>query len=246
MKFEELQDAGLPTPADGPLRRTTSGRGWDSPTALGDGQEAVRASRRIPHLVLPAFRCAAWTAQMRHERRPSPRGIPTHRAPTPTSRPTAFSNWAMRAVPTIIAGVNSRDQITHRVPRRPLARGWAVQPATSPRTSRTRGCMTGISPSRKKSWPTPWRGSPTWATTAAHLEQFYRYNEQMPTYIWYATTRQPTAHRRVLQRGAPAVRPDGLRNRRGVSQERAGPTTTACSSSWSGATARASASSCST
>ena len=103
--------------------------------------------------------------------------------------PDHIQNWAMRSVPDVIAGVNSRDQITTTSAAN-LGRGWAVQPSYF---------TLNQSDPRVQDWNlTIEKGimSNTVARVSyvgnhgSALEQFYSYNQQMPNYIWYVTTRQ--------------------------------------------------------
>jgi hypothetical protein len=110
----------------------------------------------------------------------------------PALTPDGIGNYGMRSVPTIIAGENSRNAVTLEQASG-LTRGSvnASYFAQNQPDARVQDWNFTV---EKEVWRDTVARASYVGNHASHLEQFYRYNESTPDYIWYVTTgeRLPT------------------------------------------------------
>ena len=184
-KFISSQDAGMPSTM---YRSTRTDFGPRAGFAyrIGDGNRAMvlRGGYRISHFTIPL---RAWTASQRSN---APMYVRfTSSKDSSALAPDGISNYSMRSVPAIVAGVNSKDAID-----------------VTNASSLTRGGVNSyffaqnIPPTKVHDWNltlekevmsnTVVRASYAGNHTD-HLEQAFNYNSAIPTYIWYATTGLP-------------------------------------------------------
>ena len=101
--------------------------------------------------------------------------------------PDGIANWGMRSVPSVIAGVNSRNEVQADVPTS-VGRGYAVKASYfAPNQADPRVHDWNLTVEQEIMSNTVLRVSYI-GNHGQGLEQFYRYNEPTPNYIWYATT----------------------------------------------------------
>ncbi len=184
-KFISYREAGMPKTLY-TTTKTDFGPRVGFAYRLGGGNRpmVLRGGYRISHFTIPL---RAWTAQMRENAPMS--GYFRYAPNNALFSPDGIANYGMRSVPTIIAGVNSRNAVD-----------------TSNVSSITRGSVGGVS--FAKDQPNPrvqdWNltlEKEVMANTVLrasyvgnhtdHLENFYSYNSTTPTYIWYVTTGLP-------------------------------------------------------
>jgi len=152
----------------------------------GDGARSfvVRGGYRVSYFPIPI---STWGQRMRMN---PPTTARFNFNPTdPAQSPDGIGNYSMRSVPTIIAGQNSRDVVRLDNP-----------------TSLTRGSplVSYFNPAQPDSRVQDWNltfekevASNTVARIAyignhvSHLEEYSRYNENPPDYVWYVTTGLP-------------------------------------------------------
>jgi hypothetical protein len=185
VKFVSYQDAGLPATLYRTSRTDFGPRlGFAYRTSDGSRAMVLRGGYRISHFTIPL---RAWTASQRSNA-PFFATFTSSKDSSALS-PDGISTWSMRSVPTIVAGVNSKDAID-----------------VTNATSLIRGSPTAYSfdstmpPSTVQDWNftlekelmtnTVVRASYVGNHTD-HLEQAFNYNSATPSYIWYATTGLP-------------------------------------------------------
>ncbi|MEK7406113.1 MAG: TonB-dependent receptor [Acidobacteriota bacterium] len=107
--------------------------------------------------------------------------------------PDGIALWGMRSAPTVIAGVNSRNEVSAN-DRAGLGRGWAIQASYFAKDQPDPRVHDWNLTLEKEVLPNTVARAAYVGNHGGHLEQFYRYNEQTPEYIWYATrkTQLPT------------------------------------------------------
>jgi hypothetical protein len=104
--------------------------------------------------------------------------------------PDHVGMWAMRAVPDIIAGVNSKDQIRADSTAE-LGRGWAVQASYFAKDQPDpRVHDWNLTLEQEVMSDTVVRAAYV-GNHGGNLEQYYRYNENGSSYIYQATTHNP-------------------------------------------------------
>ena len=109
----------------------------------------------------------------------------TSSAQTPDGRP----NWGLRSVPTVIAGVNSRNVLDITKPGT-VARGSFRTSYFDPDQPSTRSHQWNLTLEREIMDNTVLRVGYV-GNHATKLEQFYTFNEAPNSYIWYVTTGLP-------------------------------------------------------
>jgi len=109
----------------------------------------------------------------------------TSAAQSPDGRP----NWGLRSVPTVVAGVNSRDALD---PTKPggVTRGGFRTSYFDPEQPSTRSHQWNLTLEREIFESTSLRLGYV-GNHASRLEQFYTFNEAPNSYIWYVTTGLP-------------------------------------------------------
>jgi hypothetical protein len=156
---------------------------------LGDsGRAAVlRGGYRISYFHIPA---RPWVARMRSNAPLTARFRTSLTDPALT--PDGIGNYGMRSVPTIIAGENSRNAVTlaqaSGLTRGSVNASYFAQNQPDARVQDWNFTL------EKEVWQDTVARASYVGNHASHLEQFYRYNESTPDYIWYVTTgeRLPT------------------------------------------------------
>jgi hypothetical protein len=146
----------------------------------------VRGGYRISYFPVPM---RGFVARMRLNA-PMTAWYNAQRETSSSQSPDLISLWAMRAVPSIIAGVNSRDQINVN-DTSGLGRGWAIQASYFAKNQPDpRVHDWNLTLEQEVMNNTVVRASFV-GNHGSGLEQYYRYNESTPSYIWYATTKEP-------------------------------------------------------
>jgi hypothetical protein len=155
----------------------------------GDGAKSfvVRGGYRISYFPIPL---RPWTARMRSN---APLTARFRTSVTDSSlSPDGLALYGMRSVPTIIAGQNSRNVINVNDPNS-LA-------SLNPGSVQASYFAPGQPDPRVQDWnitiekeilPNTLARVAYVGNHGSHLEQFLRYNENTPDYIWFATTGQP-------------------------------------------------------
>lgn len=181
-KFMTYKDAGLPAT----LVNTPP---YDFGPRLGFAYRAggrsrpwvVRGGYRVSYFPLPL---RAWTQRMRAN---APLTAKFRASLTDAAlSPDGIRDYGYRSIPTMVAGVNSREAVTLG-DASALARGgvtvsyWAKdQP--DPRVQDWNLTL------EKEVLPHTLARVAYVGNHGSHLEQFYRYNENPPDYVWYTTT----------------------------------------------------------
>ncbi len=182
VKFTDYKAAGLPQSLmDGNSRNFGPRLGFAYRLGNGARSAVLRGGYRTSYFPIPLV---AWMARMRSN---APLTARFRTSLTDSAfTPDGITNYGMRSTPTIIAGKNSRDAIT-------LGNAQTL----------TRGSVFG-------SYFAKEQGDPRihdWNLTAekevvhdtlvrvayvgnrgTHLDQYYRFNENPPDYVWFATT----------------------------------------------------------
>jgi hypothetical protein len=185
VKFEDYKTAGLPRD----LMTTT----WkDFGPRLGFAYRArtsgkplvVRGGYRVSYFPIPM---RTFVARMRLNA-PLTAWYSNERNTSSSRSPDGIANWGMRAVPTVIAGVNSRNEVNAN-DTAGLGRGWAVTASYFAKNQPdTRVHDWNFTLEQEVMSNTVLRASYV-GNHGQGLEQFYRYNEATPAYIWYVTTK---------------------------------------------------------
>lgn len=187
-RFITWKEAGLPqTLMDSTARDLGPRLGFAYRALDGSRSFVVRGGYRICYFPIPL---RPWTARMRSN---APLTARFRTSLTdPALSPDGIGNYGMRSVPTVIAGQNSRDVVRLDNPAG-LTRGsvnasYFARHQPDPRVQDWNLTL------EKEIMPNTVFRAGYVGNHGSHLEQFYRYNEQTPEYIWYVTTgeRLPT------------------------------------------------------
>jgi hypothetical protein len=185
MKFETPQQAGLPYHLVG-ANYGNFGPRLGLAYRVGDGIKSfvIRAGYRISYFHLPL---SSWSARMRSN---APMDAWFYRSWTQAAySPDGIGSLAMRSIPTILAGVNSRDAVT-------LEDAKSLTPGSANVTFFPRTQPEG----QVQDWNFTLEKEVMESTVvrvgyignhSEHLEQLYQFNNSTPAYIWYVTTGQP-------------------------------------------------------
>jgi hypothetical protein len=103
--------------------------------------------------------------------------------------PDGLPNSGLRSVPTIIAGVNSRDVLDPNTPGG-VTRGSFRTSYFDPKQPTTRAHEWNLTLEQEFMANTVIRAGYV-GTHGSKLEQFYTFNEQAPDYVWFVNTGQP-------------------------------------------------------
>jgi len=187
-KFITYKDAGVSQSLMNPNARNFGPRLGFAWRASGSSRPLVlRGGYRISYFPIPL---RPWTARMRGN---APLTARFRYSLTDASlTPDGIPNYGMRTAPTLIAGQNSREAVSLADPSG-LARGGvgASYFATSQPDPRVQDWNLTL---EKEVMSNTVARVAYVGNHGNYLEQFYRYNESMPDYIWFATTgeRLPT------------------------------------------------------
>lgn len=187
-KFITYDEAGLPrNMMTSPKRDFGPRLGFAYRLGEGGGAAVIRGGYRISYFHIPA---RPWVARMRSNAPLTARFRTSLTDPALT--PDGIGNYGMRSVPTIIAGENSRNAVTLEqasgLTRGSVNASYFAQNQPDARVQDWNFTM------EKELWRDTVARASYVGNHADHLEQFYRYNENTPDYIWYVTTgeRLPT------------------------------------------------------
>ena len=103
--------------------------------------------------------------------------------------PDGLPNYGLRSVPTIIAGVNSRDVLDPNTPGG-VTRGSFLTSYFDPKQPTTRAHEWNLTLEQEFMANTVIRAGYV-GTHGSKLEQFYTFNEQAPDYVWFVNSGQP-------------------------------------------------------
>lgn len=188
VKFMTHQEAGLPQRLMESTYRDLGPRLGFAYRA-GDGRSpfVVRGGYRISYFPIPMF---TWGQRMRQNAPLTTRF--TTNLNDAAQTPDGISNYQMRSLPTVIAGQNSRDAVKLTDAGR-LTRGSPLASYFAPNQPDARVHDWNLTIEKEIMPATVARISYV-GNHGSYLEQFYRYNEPTPDYIWFATTgeRLPT------------------------------------------------------
>ncbi|HEU0139619.1 MAG TPA: hypothetical protein VFQ79_07910, partial [Bryobacteraceae bacterium] len=187
-KFATYKEAGMPKHLMSSGWRDFGPRlGFAYRAGDGTGSFVLRGGYRVSYFPIPL---APWGQRMRQNAPLTARFVTSQT--DAAQSPDGLPNWGMRSVPTVVAGVNSKD---------------AVQLTNASLITRGQAVVSYFSPDQPDSKVHDWNftiekevAKNTVARVAylgnhvSNLEQYFRFNEATPEYIWYATTgtRLPT------------------------------------------------------
>ncbi len=150
---------------------------------MGEGRNSVvmRGGYRIAYFHIPA---RPWVARMRSN---APLNARFRTSVTDASlSPDGISNYAMRTVPAIIAGQNSRNAVSLDTVSG-LNRGSAGVSYFAPNQPDARVQDWNFTLEKEVMENTVVRAGYV-GNRSSHLEQFYQYNSSTPEYVWFMTT----------------------------------------------------------
>jgi hypothetical protein len=184
-KFITYQEAGMPRELYKTSKTDFGPRaGFAYRIGTGSRPMVLRGGYRISHFTIPL---RVWTAG---ERSNAPFFARlTSAKDTAALSPDGVPNYSMRSVPTIVAGVNSRNAIDLSNASS-LVRGSPAALYFADKIPTPRVQDWNFTVEKEVMENTLVRASYV-GNHASRLEQFYLYNDATPTYIWYATTGQP-------------------------------------------------------
>lgn len=184
-KFISHTEAGLPPNLIYDNKKNVGPRlGFAYRTPLGARPVVIRGGYRISYFFVPA-RVSAGNQRSNY---------PAHAwfyydLDNAAMSPDGIARYTLRAVPPVIAGVNSRDIIdVHKDPI--MTRGEPFVSHMKPHQPDPRAHDWNLTFEKEIMPDTVVRAAYVGNHTTG-LDQFYRYNEQTPTYIWYVTTGLP-------------------------------------------------------
>jgi hypothetical protein len=184
-KFLTYQEAGRPQSLMSSTPRNFGPRLGFAYRA-GDGKKAfvVRGGYRIAYFPIPL---RPWTARMRSNAPLTARFRTSLTDATLT--PDGIGNYGLRSVPTVIAGSNSRNEVTltnaNSLTRGSLRSSYFAESQPDPRIQDWNFTV------EKEVMPNVLARFAYVGNHGSHLEQYYSYNETTPDYIWFASTGQP-------------------------------------------------------
>jgi len=185
-KFISFEEAGMPK-ALHRVPKTDFGPRVGFAYRLPGGNRAMvlRGGYRISHFTVPL---RAWTASQRSN---APYyGRLNSNINGSDRSPDGINNWFMRSVPTIVAGVNSKDAIdVENVTS--ITRGGVYANYFAPEQPNTRVQDWNLTLEKEVMSNTVVRASYVGNHTD-HLEILNSTNDSVPSYIWYATRGEPT------------------------------------------------------
>jgi len=184
-KFINYKEAGLSQSLMDPNAKNFGPRLGFAWRAGGSSRPlVVRGGYRISYFPIPL---RPWTARMRSN---APLTARFRYSLTDASlTPDGIGNYGMRTAPTIIAGQNSREVVSLANPAG-LARGavsasYFAKSQPDPRVHDWNFTL------EKEVMSNTVARVAYVGNHGDYLEQFYRYNESTPDYIWFVTTGQP-------------------------------------------------------
>ncbi|HEU0141994.1 MAG TPA: TonB-dependent receptor [Bryobacteraceae bacterium] len=155
----------------------------------GDSQNAfvLRGGYRVSYFPTPMY---TWGQRMRQN--PPLTARFTNYLTDAAQAPDGIGNYGMRSVPAVIAGQNSREAVKLSDPRG-LTRGGALVSYFANEQPDSRVQDWNFTIEKEVMEDTAAKVSYV-GNHSDRLEQFYRYNESTPEYLWYVTTgeRLPT------------------------------------------------------
>lgn len=152
----------------------------------GDGAKSVvlRGGYRISHFPIPM---RPWTARMRSNAPLTARFRTSLTDPALTA--DGIRNYGMRTNPTVIAGVNSRNEVTLEnaasLTRGSSRASYFAKNQPDPRVHDWNFTM------EKEFMRNTVARAAYVGNHGSRLEQYYRYNENPPDYVWFTTTGTP-------------------------------------------------------
>ena len=184
-KFITWKDAGMPRSLmEGTYRDFGPRLGFAY--RAGDGRKSfvIRGGYRISYFPIPM---STWGQRMRQN---TPTTARFNFNPTdPAQAPDGIGNYSMRSVPTIIAGQNSRTVVSLDTPRG-LTRGSPLVSYFDPHQQDTRAQDWNLTLEKEVVSNTVARVGYI-GNHVGNLEEYSRYNENPPDYVWYVTTGLP-------------------------------------------------------
>jgi len=185
VKFETYKAAGLPESLyTTPNKNFGPRAGFAYRLTTGSHPTVIRGGYRISHFTIPL---RAWTASQRSN-------VPYYARLTSNKNgaalsPDGINNYYMRSVPTIIAGVNSRNAIDlNNVSS--LVRGSPYNNYFAREQPDTRVHDWNLTLEKEVMTNTVFRASYV-GNHSSNLQLNNSYNDQTPNYIWYVTTGLP-------------------------------------------------------
>lgn len=186
VKFISRQEAGMPPSMFRTSRANLGPRLGFAYRALDGARSFVlRGGYRISYFPMPH---RAWTGFARWST-PLTATFANWRNWDAASSPDGIALYGMRSVPTIIAGLNSRDAVALDNPLG-LVRGSAFSSYFAPDQSEPRVQDWNLTLEKQVAEATVFRASYI-GNHVGRLEQFYFFNEPTPPYIWFVTTGEP-------------------------------------------------------
>jgi hypothetical protein len=181
-KFVTWKDAGLPQSLMNSAYKDFGPRLGFAYRA-GDGRKAfvVRGGYRISYFPIPIY---TWGQRMRQN--PPTTARFNYNPSDAAQTPDGIGNYGMRSVPTIIAGQNSRDVVRLDDPRS-LTRGSPLVSYFEPNQQDTRVQDWNLTFEKEVASNMVVRVGYI-GNHVSHLEQYSRYNENPPDWVWYVTT----------------------------------------------------------
>jgi hypothetical protein len=185
VKFESYKEAGLPkTLYTTPNTDFGPRAGFAYRLTTGSKSTVLRGGYRISHFTIPL---RAWTAQQRSNT-PYFARLTSNKNGSALS-PDGINNYYMRSVPTIVAGVNSRDAIDLENASS-ITRGSPSNYYFAKEQPDTRVHDWNLTLEREVMANTVVRASYV-GNHSSNLQVKNSYNDSTPDYIWYATTGLP-------------------------------------------------------
>ncbi|MEK7407495.1 MAG: hypothetical protein AAB225_20650, partial [Acidobacteriota bacterium] len=147
----------------------------------------LRGGYRISYFPIPMY---TWGQRMRQNAPLTARFITS--LTDPAQAPDGIGNYGLRSVPAVISGRNSRDAVTLGNART-ITRGSPLASYFAPEQPDARVQDWNLTLEKEVMADTVVRAAYV-GNRGSNLEQFYRYNEATPEYIWFVTTgeRLPT------------------------------------------------------
>jgi len=184
-RFITYQEAGLDRSLMSSTKRDFGPRaGFAYRAGEGSRSFVLRGGYRIAYFPIPL---RPWSARMRSNAPLTARFRSSVTDATLT--PDGIPNYGMRSVPTIIAGQNSRDAVTLNNANA-LTRGSVLASYFAANQPDARVHDWNLTVEKEVMKDTVARIAYV-GNHGSFLEQFNRYNEPTPDYIWFQTTRRP-------------------------------------------------------
>ncbi len=187
LQFLSYQEAGWPERLMDSTRKNFGPRlGFAYRLTNGDRAAVLRGGYRVSYFPIPM---STW-GQRQRMNVPSRARFTNYSANYSWESPDGISNYSLRSAPTIIAGKNSSDAIpTNDASFIARGEGWLSYFAKEQPDTRVQDWNLTL---EKEVLPDTVARVAAVGNHTSNLEQYYRYNEAPPAYVWYRRTGLPT------------------------------------------------------